>query len=74
MLKLLDAELALARAKRGRTGASRNAMRIFGIVFILIATVAALAVLQYMATELHERAAGAGKLPAAKPASQLEAR
>lgn len=71
---MLDAELALARTKHGHREINRNAMRIFSIVFILLATVAALAVLQYMAAELHDRAAEAGKLPAVKPASQLEAR
>jgi hypothetical protein len=74
ILQMLDAELALARS-RHRSGASnRNAIRIFSIAFILAATVAALAVLQYMVSDLQERVAGARKPPAVKQDSQLPPR
>jgi hypothetical protein len=74
ILRMLDAELVLARTKRHGGGVNRNAVRIFSILFILVATVAALAVLQYMASELHGRAADMGKLPVEKQNSQTQPR
>jgi hypothetical protein len=54
LLKSLDAAMAMARAKKGGRGANRNTFRILGIVILLIGVMAALAVLQYMVSEMAE--------------------
>jgi hypothetical protein len=74
ILQMLDTELALARSRHRSGASSRNAVRIFSIVFILAATAAALAVLQYMVSDLQGRAAAHEKPPVEKQDSQMQAR
>jgi hypothetical protein len=52
LLKSLDAAMAMSRAKHARTGANRNAFRIASIAILLIGTLAALVLLQYMVSQL----------------------
>ena len=73
ILKSLDAELAISRMRRKPIGGNRNAMRIFSIVLLLILAIGGLALLQYMVSELHDRAAEAGKLHTEKPAASAAA-
>ena len=51
LLKSLDAAMAMSKARHARA-ANRNAFRIVSIVVLVIGTIAALALLQYMASEL----------------------
>lgn len=61
LLKSLDAEIAAARSRRSNPGGlNRNAVRMAGILVLVLGTAIALFALQYMTSEL------AGSRPAPK--------
>ena len=66
LLKSLDAGIAAAKFRRSGSGANRNAIRMAGILFLVLGTAFALFAMQYMASEI------AGSRPA--PKAQPEAR
>ncbi|HWB61204.1 MAG TPA: hypothetical protein VG733_17110 [Chthoniobacteraceae bacterium] len=56
LLKTLDASIAAAKARRASQsrGMNRNAMRMAGILFLVLGTAFGLFVLQYMVTDFAE--------------------
>ena len=52
LLKSLEAEIALSKARHSRPAANRNAFRILSIMIFVLATIVALVALQYMASQL----------------------
>ena len=52
LLKSLDAELAAAKYRRSGPGTNRNIFRVASIMILVFGTIAALCVLQYMASEM----------------------
>ena len=68
IMRSLDVALAQARAKNSHGGTNRNTFRIVSIVVILVGLAAALAAMQYMASELSERQPRPKATPAASDA------
>ena len=66
LLKSLDAEIAMARFRRSSQGSNRQIFRVASILFLVIGTVVALLVLQYMASEL----ANSRPAPKAQPGAE----
>ena len=52
LLKSMDAEIAMAKFRRSNSNPNRNAIRMAGILILVVGTAAALLVLQYMASEI----------------------
>ena len=51
VMKMVEAELALKRAKRGPSS-NRNAFRIWSLVIIIVAVIAGLALLEFLVSQI----------------------